>query len=542
MANIIPIKTYSLDGSRKNPRKHLDKVERRKIHGNTVVTFSAYVETKTNKLNDFIAVMNEHIANGDLLSHRVTSKSKRTRMFGATPTAMRNGIDRIEDCHLKVLEHDQEVGEIISRGRVSDVRRLIPNLDLSGILIDQLNCRIRSGEPFEVRGGDAKFVGISGLDTVPIAKPHFRKLELDDGGRLASKSVGLVKPKEGAGVFNPLTLKRFFNVPGGTGKGGRIGVVALGGGYDNQNTIDFVINDLKLQGKKIKVVPISVDGAIIKLDGNADIETQMDVEGSGGSAYDAVVYIVFAPNTDTGFTHAIKKLIDLKCTSITISWGSAEINWTAQAIAAMHAQFQRAQLAGISVYAAAGDNLAPDSVDDGSLHVDYPSSDTCVMSAIGIFISQDGKIVYIWNNPDGPNGPSGSGGGVSDVNAQQAWEKFGRQVASLNDGVVRHWVGGLAINGDPACGINVWYNRKPEQVAGTSLGGPLLAGYTECTNEVLGHSLGFWLPLVAKNPKLCVPVTQGNNAAPGGKGYDAVDLTVGMPDFTAILEAVRAAA
>ena len=245
-------------------------------------------------------------------------------------------------------------------------------------------------------------------------------------------------------------------------------------------------------------------------------------------------------NSDSGFAHCIDKLIDLGADIITISWGSSESNWTQQGRDALHQEFARAFAAGVTVLAAAGDNDASDSVTDGQLHTDYPSSDPLVISMIGLWLSKDGKTFKIWNNGD-----SGSGGGVSDAFAQEDWEKVGLQVPSANDGVVRHRVGGLAGPADPATGVVVAYQGQTEQVGGTSADGPLYAGFLACANVALGKRVGFFLPFVVANAatdsQLVVPVVNGDNALTGEKGYTAPQLTLGMLNVGHLVDRLKAA-
>jgi kumamolisin len=520
--------TYVLEASHKRVRTELEpRTGKRQVHGNTVLEASAFVPTKTDQLADFLAAMNERVADGDLFSGRITSKSRFARQFGATSGAIAKGVERLTQCNLQVVGSPSLYnGEIRVRGRKSDWNRLIPNLELYNINLGGTPFIYRDGA-HEVAAQAGTFVGIHGLDNTPLAKPHFRKLVLG-GGR------GPSRPNADS-LFNPLELRPIFNVPNTTGKGQTIGIACLGGWASVQDAVDYAKLVLKVKGK-VNVQIIGIDGVKHKPDPEgADVETVLDFDGCLG-AYDATIYVVVGPNTDTGFAHVIAKLIDLKCTVITISWGSARINWTAQGVAAMHTEFARAQAAGITTYAAAGDNLSPDSVDDGLVHVDYPSEDECVISMIGLNLSKDGSKAFIWND-----GTSGSGGGVSDIIPQQAWEKFGRQVKCVNDGQIRHWCGGLAGPGDPATGVKIMMSKKTMGVGGTSADGPLYAYMTACTNEAMGgKTLGFFLPFVVKNGSgLLVPVTQGDNAPTGGKGYGGADLTLGMLNFGKLISALR---
>jgi kumamolisin len=496
------------------------------------VTFSVFAPTRTKARDAYLKVQLQRIAAGDLFGGRITEKREWTRRFGATKGAMKKVHSLIAKFGIDAVESNPHSGEVICRGYMRDVKRLIPNLNLKIGKIGDVECRVREGA-HEVNAPKGTVDKIMGLDTTPLVHSYLKFRKEKTATSLKALSVN-------AGGFTPFELMPLFNVPDNDGSGQKIGIACLGGGADPQDAVDYARNVLKIKGKVTLIIE-KIDGATGKPDPQgADIETVLDFDGCLG-APGATIYVCIAPNTDTGFAHCIARLIDLGCDIITISWGSSESNWTAQAIEAMHAEFARAFAAGVTVFAAAGDNDAPDSVTDGKVHTDYPASDPLVISMIGLWLSKDGKTFHIWNSGD-----SGSGGGVSDLFTQEEWEKVGPQVASLNDGVVRHWVGGLAGPADPATGLVISYRKKLNVVGGTSADGPIYAGMTARANKALGKRLGFFLPYVianyANDNQLVVPVPQGTNAMDGGQGYTGPQLTVGMLNFGRLVERLQKAA
>ncbi len=505
----------------------------RKVNPNSKVRFSVFAPTNTAARDAYVAEQLKRIESGDL-SGRITDKSEFAHRFGATPAALKAAKRVVRKYKIDVEAVNPHSGEIQCYGYVRDVNKMIPNLDLSVVKIGDVEYRARHGA-HQINAKPGVITKVMGLDNVPLARTHYRKLEPTVHLAAAAGTKPLA-----SGAFNPFDLMPIFGVQDNLGEGQTIGIIALGGGYKAQDGIDYARNVLKVKGT-ITVRVNLVDKAKNKPDpGGADVETLLDVDGSLG-APGATIIIAIAPNSDTGFAHGIGNLIDAGCDVITISWGSSESNWTQQGRDAMGQEFTRAFAAGVSVYAAAGDNNAPDSVDDGKVHADFPSSHPLVMSMIGLNLSKDGKKARIWNNGD-----SGSGGGVSDVYPQEAWEKAGIQVKSLNDGGVRHRVGGPAGPADPATGIIVSDGGKLEVVGGTSADGPLYAGFTARANVAFGKRLGFYLPYIianaGKNPKLVVPVTDGNNGLGGSGGYTAEQLTPGMVNFTALVAGLKASA
>jgi kumamolisin len=512
----------------------------RKVNPNKKVTFSVFAPTRTKALEAYVKVQQQRIASGDLFGGRITSKSEFTRRFGATKGAMKKAQAEVQKWNIEVLSSHPHTGEHICRGRVGDIQKMIPNLNLKVVKVGDIEYHSRAGA-HDVNAPAGTFDKILGLDTTPLCKSHLVRLPESKRGLLAAA------PNANAGPFTPFDLKPIFNVPTGTdGTGQTIGIIALDGGFNVKDAVDYARNVLKIKGT-VTVKVRKIDGASGKPQPQgADIETVLDVDGSLG-APGATIWVVIAMNTDASFAHGLDTLIDLGCDIITISWGSAEANWTDQGRAAMHQVFARAFAAGVTVYAAAGDNLSPDSVEDGKVHADYPSADELVISMIGLWLSKDGKIIKVWNS----NG-SGSGGGVADGAEQQDWEKVGPNVASLNDGVVRHWCGGLAGPGDPETGLVVMYSGTKEQVGGTSADGPIYAGITACANQALSTAtggkkkrVGFYLPWLLKtiqtDKTLVTPVLDGDNAPEGGKGYTGPELTMGLLNVGRFVELLAAA-
>jgi kumamolisin len=514
---------HSLAGSNKTHKASLTPT--RKISPNAKVTFSVFAPTRTKARDAYVKTQLQRIASGDVFGGRIESKKEWTRRFGATKAAMKKAAAVVASYNIEILESNPHNGEHICRGYVRDINRMIPNLDLKIVKIGEVEYRMRQGE-HEINAPKGSIVKVVGLDNVPLAKSYLKRFVPTSATPV---SLAGPAPSAAAGAFNPFELMPIFNVPDNDGSGQTIGIIALDGGANPQDAIDYARNVLKVKGT-ITLKVKKIDGATGTPQPNgADIETVLDMDGCLG-APGATIWVCITVNSDAGFAHGIGALIDLGCDIITISWGSSESNWTQQGRDGLHAEFARAFAAGVTVYAAAGDNDAPDSVEDGQLHCDYPASDPLVISMIGLWLSKDGKTFKLWNGGD-----SGTGGGVSDVYAAEDWEAKGPQVKSLNDGAIRHWVGGLAGPADPATGLIVSYRKKLEQVGGTSADGPIYAGMTARLNKKVGKRVGFFLPYVianvANDPKLVVPVIDGDNALTGGKGYTGPQLTVGMLNF-----------
>ena len=188
--------------------------------------------------------------------------------------------------------------------------------------------------------------GVFGLDDRPQARPHFRAAKREDAAGKAATS------------YLPTQVAKLYDFPsGGDGNGECIGIVELGGGY---RTADLKAYFARLGLPAPKIGSRSVDGAKNRPTGDPngpDGEVMLDIEVAGAVAPKAKIVVYFAPNTDAGFLDAIASAVHdtvNKPSVISISWGAAEMEWTAQAMNAMDQAFQDAAALGVTVCCASG--------------------------------------------------------------------------------------------------------------------------------------------------------------------------------------------
>jgi kumamolisin len=348
---------------------------------------------------------------------------------------------------------------------------------------------------------------VLGLDSRPAAQP-----------RLVFRPAAAVSAS-----FMPNNVARLYAFPTSvTGKGQCIALIELGGGFTPSDTTTA----FRAMGlSPPTVVAVSVDGGknTPSPDDGADGEVALDIQVAGGAAPGARLAVYFAPNTDAGFVDAITSAVHdttNKPSAISISWGSAESNWTQQAIQTMNTALQDASTVNVSVFAASGDNLSTDSVNDGRAHVDFPASSPWVIGCGGTSISVNGTTITsetVWND-----GSSGGGGGISDLFAVPSFQQNTSLPPSVNDGQKRRGVPDVAGDAAPGTGYRVVVNGRTEVVGGTSAVAPLWAGLTALINEGATAPVGFFLPFVYANPTLLRQITQGNNIPSGSSlGYEA---------------------
>jgi kumamolisin len=370
---------------------------------------------------------------------------------------------------------------------------------------------------------------VLGLDNRPAAQPRLVF-------RPASSSATSYLPNKVAQLYSfPTTVN---------GAGQCIAIIELGGGFTPSDTTT-AFNAMGLTPPT--VVAVSVDGGANtpSPDDGADGEVALDIQVAGGGAPGAKIAVYFAPNTDAGFVDAITQAVHdttNKPSVVSISWGSAESNWTQQSIDSMNSAMQDGGSVNVSVFVASGDNLATDGVTDGQAHVDYPASSPYAIGCGGTAITTSGDSITnetVWND-----GSDGTGGGISDLFPVPAFQENTTLPPSVNDGQNRRGVPDVAGDGSPETGYEIWVSGQKQVVGGTSAVAPLWAGLTALINQGAAAPVGFFLTTLYANPTLLRQITTGNNIPSGstlgyqaGPGWNACT-GLGVPNGQALFDAL----
>jgi len=356
---------------------------------------------------------------------------------------------------------------------------------------------------------------VLGLDNHPIAMPHFRLLDKQQKG----------KPKRHpaqTASFNPPQVAQLYNFPAGVdGAGQTIGILELGGGYNASDLSSYFAG---LGIAEPRVTAVSVDGATNSPnDPNADGEVALDIEVAGSIAPGANIAVYFTTNTSQGFVDALTTAIHDTSNGppsvISISWGSAESNWTAQSMTVFDDACQSAVALGITITVASGDN---GSSDGGSgNNVDFPASSPHVLGCGGTeLIAANGAIKeeVVWN--DQPQGGA-SGGGVSSVFPIPPWQ-MKANVPKPPTSSGGRGVPDVAGDASPETGYNVLFDGQSTVVGGTSAVAPLWAALIALLNQQCGSNIGFAnLALYQNAENGFHDITQGNNGSySAGPGWD----------------------
>ncbi len=375
--------------------------------------------------------------------------------------------------------------------------------------------RGRTG-PISVPANLADLVeGVFGLDDRPQASPHFQRLNPE--GVAAPRAVGT--------SFTPPQLAKLYSFPTGLdGTGQCIGIIELGGGFKPADLKTYFAG-LGLPAPSVKAIRVDGGRNHPTNANSADGEVMLDIEVAAAVAPRASIAVYFAPNTNQGFLDAITTAVHdniNKPSVISISWGSAETNWTAQGMTQFDQAFQAAATMGVTVCCAAGDNGSSDGVSDGAPHVDFPASSPFALGCGGTRLTSSGQTIsaeVVWN--EGAN--SATGGGVSSFFALPTYQNAAH-VPPIT-GVGGRGVPDVAGDADPASGYQVRVDGQNLVIGGTSAVAPLWAGLVALMNQKLGHSVGFLNPMLygsLAGRGLFNDITIGNNGSfSATPGWDA---------------------
>ncbi len=464
----------------------------------------------------------------DALGAHLTSEQLGA-LFGADPTDATLVTSTLRSLGLKILETDLPSRRIRISGSVATICRVF-GTTLSSAQIGSTTHRLRSGGLSIPAALDGVVTAVLGIDDRPQARPQFR----------AAKS------HPAAVSYTPVDIGAAYGFPEGTdGTGQTIAIIELGGGFARAELKKY-FTGLELALPTVRAV--GVDGAknvAGKDPSGADGEVLLDIEVVGALSPASTILVYFAPNTDAGFLDAVSTAAHAKVTptSMSISWGQSEDEWTAQARNALDDALLEAAALGVTVTAAAGDNGSTDGSTDGANHADFPASSPHALACGGTSLHASGATITsekVWN--DGAGGGA-TGGGVSDVFSRPSWQKsVGVPVAKKPGG---RGVPDVAGNADPQTGYRVLVDGTSAVYGGTSAVAPLWAALVARLAQATGTKLGLVQPLLYELGRATAgatafrDITSGNNGGFSAKaGWDACT-GLGTPNGTELLKLMK---
>ena len=269
----------------------------------------------------------EHLQ-GKILSHDEFAST-----YGADPENMKRVQTFASEHNLQVVEEANAIGRrtVKVRGTVSNLEKAF-SVTLNDYDHAKGRYRGRTGA-IHIPADLADVVqGVFGLDNRPQAEPHFRF----HGSK--SKLTGIIADPAATNIaYNAPQVAQLYSFPTGVnGAGQTIGIIELGGGYQ-QSDITNYFQSLGISAPT--VTSVFVDGGTNSPTNpdSADAEVLLDIEVSGSIAPGANIVVYFTPNTSQGFQDAISTAIHDTTNNpsvVSISWGGPESTWTSQSIQA----------------------------------------------------------------------------------------------------------------------------------------------------------------------------------------------------------------
>lgn len=401
---------------------------------------------------------------------------------------------------------------VILSGKISDLQTAF-NVTVKTYRKASTNYRTLTGEIHVPDDLKDIVAGVFGLDNHPIARPMFQ-----------TPKGGIVSHAAAPQSFTPNQLAKIYGFPTGvTGKGQCIAIIELGGGFRTTDITNY-FKGLKITTPVVKAIAVDGGKNSPSTANGADGEVMLDIEVAGAVAPGATLAVYFTPNTDKGFLDAITKAIhdtQNKPSVISISWGSAEVNWTQQALDNFNESFKTASALGITICVAAGDSGSRDDETDGKVHVDFPASSPYVLACGGTKLTvNNNKITneVVWHESTS----SASGGGVSNYFALPDYQTKANVPLALDTKFKGRGLPDVAGNADPNTGYQVLVDGQQMVIGGTSAVAPLMAGLIALLNEQKKKPAGFINPTLYSTPNLCRDITSGDNKTTSKKtGYTA---------------------
>jgi kumamolisin len=341
--------------------------------------------------------------------------------------------------------------------------------------------------------------------------------------------------------YTPVQVAELYQFPASAdGTGQTVGIIELGGGYIAADITAYFAS-LKIKNPSLTSVAVDKGENAPTNPNGADGEVCLDIEVIGAVAPGAKIVVYFTQNTSQGFQDALTTAIHdttHKPSVISISWGSAESTWTAQAMTAFDSAAQDAAALGVTICAASGDNGSGDGVTDGKNHVDFPASSQHILACGGTSLQSANGVITsesVWN--DGTQGGAG-GGGFSNQFPLPSWQSAASITPPAGGG---RGVPDVSGDADPETGYNVQVDGTSMVIGGTSAVAPLWSGLIALLNQKLGKPVGFLQPVLYALPTTANAfrdITTGSNGAfSAGPGWDAAS-GLGSPSGTNLLQAL----
>jgi kumamolisin len=408
--------------------------------------------------------------------------------------------------------------------------RSLPDLEHGCIRLEGTSCQL--SELFGTKliihdDGQRRFRARSGVLLVPSEiAPWIRSVLGFDERPVVNSLVDSILVGGGLGMW-PTEIAQLYGVPATMDAPYQsVGILAVDAGYIPAD----VENASKAMKRSVpKIYSCYIDGFSSGFKNSEfDTELALDLEIIAGLVPSASIVIYFTPNTESGVTDAINyALMDgtHRPHVLSISYGGIErVQFSEAGCQTIDNLLKAAGSSriGLTVVAAAGDQLATAGRTDNGAHVLFPSSSSYALACGGtqFAMSADGSSFSsetVWHDQI-----NGTGGGISDIFPVPAYQASVKLPASRNPGRIGRGLPDIAAAASKSPGYKIYLNGQITLQAGTSAATPLWAALIAMANAKRGTPLGFINDFLYAHAALCRPINVGNNAT-DGIGYYAGD-------------------
>lgn len=415
--------------------------------------------------------------------------------FGAIADELNLVLEWAYDNKLQVVEASTESAVVKVHGTVKQLNDIF-EIELLLVIDDNYQYYTHLEEitlPTEINSVVEAVLGLDNL--VKFSHNAILDTSIQVIGDLAPTGIAAPTPVDLALAY------KFPRSPGSNlvqGKGTCVSIIALGGGWTNQNLTSTFS---RISQPNPTIVDVSVDGGVNDggIDANSSGEVMLDIYCVGAIVPAAKIAMYFAPNSYQGFINTIIAATNDTVNNpsvISISWGTTDTNFSTVTRNLFESALQSAAVKGITVFAAAGDygTKAISTASYGTLG--YPQSSPYVVSCGGTVISINNDYSIASERAWGglSDGGFAGGGGTSTIFSIPVWQTGKGYTTQTYSGTVANLTT-RSIPDISAMATGYTFNYSSSNSAGTFLGtsavAPLLAGMMARLNQLTGRRLGF---------------------------------------------------
>ena len=287
---------------------------------------------------------------------------------------------------------------------VAALRRFAKAHGMKVLEVDLPRCRVKLG----VRQRDAERVFATALRQIdaagaaslyptrlprlPRALARFTDTVLGLDQRPVASHLRGMAGADGRAELLPSDMARLYGmtVPG-QGAGQCIAIVSPKGGY-SRSDLAAACAAMGIAVPTVVDVNVGAGRNAFGADAEADREVSLDLQVVAGVAPRVRIVVYFTEPTEAGYADGVAEAVHDNVNRpgvIVFTWGESEDFWPKPAREALDAALADAVRLGVTVVAAAGDDLATERRGDGKVHVDYPASSPYVLSCGGTEIALD---------------------------------------------------------------------------------------------------------------------------------------------------------